>query len=31
MNKYLLNGDKSIPELHLRQLGFNYSTCGPFT
>ena len=24
-------GDKFIPELHLRQPGFIYSACGPFT
>ena len=24
-------GDKFIPELHLKQPGFTYSTCGPFT
>ena len=23
--------DKFIPELHLKQLGFTYSNCGPFT
>ena len=31
LNKFLLTGDKFMPELHLRQLGFTYSTCGPFT
>ena len=24
-------GDKFIPELHLRQPGFSYSACRPFT
>ena len=31
MNKFLLIGDKFMPELHLRQPGFTYSACGPFT
>ena len=31
INKFLLAGDKSMPEMHLRQLGFTYSACGPFT
>ena len=31
VNESLLTGDKSISELHLRQPGFTYSTCGPFT
>ena len=30
VNKFVLNGDKFIPESHLRQLRFNYSTCGLF-
>ena len=29
-NKFLLAEDKFIPEMHLRQLGFTYSVCGPF-
>ena len=29
--KVLLIGDKFIPDLHLRQLGFTYSGRGPFT
>ena len=30
--KFLLVGDKStIPEMHLKLLGFTYSSCGPFT
>ena len=24
-------GDKFIPEMHLKQLGFTYSSCWPFT
>ena len=31
MNKFLLIGDKFMPELHLKQPGFTYSACGPFT
>ena len=31
INKFLLTGDKLMPVLHLRQPGFSYSTCGPFT
>ena len=31
INKFLLAGDKFMPELHLRQPQFTYSTCGPFT
>ena len=31
INKFLLTGDKFIPELHLKQAGFTYSACGPFT
>ena len=30
-NKFLLAGDKFIPEMHLRQPEFVYSACGPFT
>ena len=30
-NKFLLVGDKFMPEMHLKQPGFTYSTCGPFT
>ena len=30
-DKFLLVGDKFMPELHLRQPGFTYSACGPFT
>ena len=31
INKYLLAGDKFMPEIHLRQTGFTYSACRPFT
>ena len=31
MNKFLLAGDKFMPEMHLKQPGFTYSACGPFT
>ena len=30
-NKLLLEQDKFIPEMHLRECGFTYSTCGPIT
>ena len=29
--KFLLAGDKFMPEMHLRQLQFVYSACGPLT
>ena len=31
LNKFLLAGDKFMSELHLKQPGFTYSACGPFT
>ena len=31
VNKFLLAGDKFTPEMYLRQPGFTYSVCGPFT
>ena len=31
INKFLLAGDKFMPEMHLKQPGFAYSACGPFT
>ena len=31
VNKFLLGGDKFMAELHLRQPGFTYRACGPFT
>ena len=30
INKFLLAGDKFMPEMHLRQPRFVYSACGPF-
>ena len=31
VNKFLLPGDTFMPEMHLKQPGFTYSACGPFT
>ena len=31
VNKFLLGGDKFMPEMHLRQSRFRYSGCGSFT
>ena len=31
INKFLLAGDQFMPEMHLKQLQFVYSACGPFT
>ena len=31
LNKFVLAGDKFMPEIHLKQPGFTYSACGPFT
>ena len=31
VNKFLVVGDKFMPEMHLKQPGFTYSACGPFT
>ena len=31
LNKLLVAGDKFMPEMHLKQPGFTYSACGPFT
>ena len=31
VNKFLLVGDKFMPEMHLKQPGFTYSVCGTFT
>ena len=31
VNKFLMVGDKYMLEMHLKQLGFTYSACGPFT
>ena len=31
VNNFLLAGDKFMLEMHLKQPGFTYSSCGPFT
>ena len=31
VNNVLLVGDKYMPEMHLKQPGFTYNACGPFT
>ena len=31
VNKFLLTGDKFIPEMLLKQPGFTYSACRAFT
>ena len=31
VNKFLLAGDKFIPEMHLRKPSFTYNASGPFT
>ena len=31
VNTFLLASDKFMPEMHLKQTGFTYSSCGPFT
>ena len=31
VNVFLLAGDKLMPEMHLKQLGFTYSAWGEFT
>ena len=30
INKFVLTGEKFMPESHLKQPGFTYSSCGPF-
>ena len=30
INNVLPAGKQFMPEMHLRQLGFSYSDCGPF-
>ena len=30
-NKLLLTADKFMPDFHLKQPGFTYRACGPFT
>ena len=31
VNKFFLDGDNVMPEMHLKQPGFTYSGCCPFT
>ena len=31
VNKFLLMRNKFMPDMHLKQAGFTYSACGPFT
>ena len=31
VNNFLLAGDKFMPKKYLKQPGFTYSACGPFT
>ena len=31
VNTFLLVGNKFMPEMYLKQPGFTYSACGPFT
>ena len=31
INKFLLAGDKFMPEMHFKQPGLTYSACGLFT
>ena len=31
VNKFLLTGDKCMPDMHLERPGFTNSACGPFT
>ena len=31
VNKFLMAGDIFMPEMHLKEPGFTYSACGPFT
>ena len=31
VNTFLLVGDRFMPEMHLKQPGFTYNACGPFT
>ena len=31
INEFLLTSDKFMPEMPLKQSGFTYSACGPFT
>ena len=31
VNNFLLEGEKSMPESHLRKPGFMYNACGPIS
>ena len=31
INTFLLAGETFMPQVHLKQLEFTYSSCGPFT
>ena len=31
VSKFLVAGDKVMPEMHLKQPGFTCGACGPFT
>ena len=31
VNKFLLVRVKFMPQMHLKQSGFTYTACGPFT
>ena len=31
VNTFLVAGDKFMPEMHLKQPGFTYTACRPFT
>ena len=31
MKRFLLVSDKFMPEMNIRQAGFTYGACGPFT
>ena len=31
VDKFLFAGDKFMSEMHLKQPGFTYTACGPFT
>ena len=31
VNKFLLAEDKFMPKMHLREPGFTYNDCGPFS
>ena len=31
VNKFLLAGDRFMPQMYLKKTGFTYNACGPFT